>query len=364
MRILDKYITKYFILPFLYCLMVFIVLYIIIDLFGRMDEILKQNINIGILWEYYLSIIPLIVIQTAPVASLISAIYVLGTLNKYGEITAMRSAGISIYRILMPFIYIGFAITILVFSISEKILPQSMRKAESIKANSIENIDKSKPVNKIMIPNIALYGKDNRLIFIDNFDPTSKTAMGITILEQDKKDNVSLKISAHEAKWLDGKWVFSNILTYKLDNKGTVIGSPEFFQEKIIYMEKPKDLISKGTNYEYMSFRDLLNYTKNFSKTSPKLITRLRVDLHQKISLPFINLVVILIGAGFALRVRQRGKATALLGIGMSIAIGFIYYAFMASCMALGKSGTLPAFLSAHLANILFGLIGVIMIRN
>ena len=346
--------------------MVFIVLYIIIDLFGRMDEILKQNINIGILWEYYLSMIPLIVIQTAPVASLISAIYVLGALNKYGEITAMRSAGISIYRILMPFIYIGFAITILVFSISEKILPQSMRKAESIKANSIENIDNSRgrPRPSPTIPNIALYGKDNRLIFIDNFDPTSKTAMGITILEQDKKDNVSLKISAHEAKWLDGKWVFSNILTYKLDNKGTVIGSPEFFQEKIIYMEKPKDLISKGTNYEYMSFRDLLNYTKNFSKTSPKLITRLRVDLHQKISLPFINLVVILIGAGFALRVRQRGKATALLGIGMSIAIGFIYYAFMASCIAFGKSGTLPAFLSAHLANILFGLIGVIMIRN
>jgi len=36
----------------------------------------------------------------------------------------------------------------------------------------------------------------------------------------------------------------------------------------------------------------------------------------------------------------------------------------MASCIALGKSGNLPAFLSAHLANILFGLIGIILIRN
>ena len=85
MRILDKYIAKYFILPFLYCLTVFIVLYIIIDLFGRLDEVLKQSINMGILWEYYLSMIPLIVTQTAPVASLISTIYVLGTLNKYGR---------------------------------------------------------------------------------------------------------------------------------------------------------------------------------------------------------------------------------------------------------------------------------------
>lgn len=364
MRILDKYIAKYFIVPLLYCLTVFIVLYVIIDVFGRLDEILKHNIHMGILLEYYLSMIPLIIIQTTPVASLISTIYVLGTLNKYGEITAMRAAGISIHRILMPFIYIGLAITILIFSISEKVLPQSMRKAESIKENSIENADKTKPANKKIIPNIALYGKNNRLIFIDNFNPSSKTAMGITILEQDKKDNVALKINAHEAKWIDGKWIFSDILMYKLDDKGMVLGAPEFFQEKILNMEKPKDLISKGTNYDYMSFHDLLNYIKNFSETSPKLITRLRVDLHQKISFPFISFVVILIGAGFALKIRQRGKATALLGIGMSIIIGFIYYTFMASCIALGKSGALPAFVSAHLANILFGLIGVALIRN
>ncbi len=364
MRILDKYITKYFIMPFLYCLLSFIVLYIIINLFGRLDEVLKQNIHIPILLEYYTSMIPLIIIQASPIASLISAIYVIGTLNKYGEITAMRAAGISIHRILMPFIYIGFAITILVFSISEKILPQSMKKAESIQENYLDRVDKNKPINKKTITNIAFYGKNNRLIFIDNFDPSSKTVLGITILEQDKKDNVSLKINAHEAKWLDGKWIFSNILMYKLDDKGMVIGSPEFFQEKIIYMEKPKDLMSKGANYEYMNFQDLRNYIKNFSETSPKLITRLRVDLHQKIGLPFASLVVILIGAGFALRVRQRDKATALLGVGMSITIGFVYYAFMASCIAFGKSGILPAFISVHLANILFGLIGIILIRN
>ena len=364
MKILDKYIAKYFILPLLFCLAVFIILYIIINLFGRLDEILRQNIHIPILIEYYLLMMPLIIIQTAPVASLISTIYVLGTLNKYGEITAMRAAGISILRILMPFIYIGFVISILIFSISEKILPESMKKAASIRENYLDRTDKNKPINKKAINNIAFYGKNNRLIFINNFDPPSKIAMGITILEQDKKDNVSLKINAHQAKWQDGKWIFSDILMYKLDDKGMVIGSPEFFQDKILDMEKPKDLISRGTDYEYMNFTDLGNYIKNFSETSPKLITRLRVDLYQKLSIPFASLVVILIGAGFALRVRQRGKATALLGIGMSIVIGFIYYAFMASCIALGKSGILPVFVSAHLANILFGSIGIFLIKN
>ncbi|MFA5388366.1 MAG: LPS export ABC transporter permease LptG [Candidatus Omnitrophota bacterium] len=364
MRILDKYIAKYFILPLIYCLLVFVILYVIIDLFGRLDEVLKQNIHIGILWEYYLSMIPLIVSQTAPVASLISSIYVLGSLNKYGEITAMRAAGISIYRILAPFICVGIAVTIIMFGISERILPQSMRKAESIKENYMDSVDKNTSAARKNISNIALYGKNNRLIFIDNFDPSSKTAYGITILQQDKRDNVSLKINAHEARWAGRKWLFSSVLAYKLDRKGAVVGSPEFFQKRVLDMESPEDLISKGTNYEYMSYMDLSNYIKNFSETSPKLIARLHVDLHQKISLPFASLVVILIGAGFALKIRQRGRASALVGIGMSIVIGFIYYAFMASFIALGKSGALPPFLSAHLANIIFGSVGIILIRN
>ncbi|MDP2921188.1 MAG: LPS export ABC transporter permease LptG [Candidatus Omnitrophota bacterium] len=364
MRILDKYIAKYFILPFLYCLLTFIILYIIIDLFGHLDEILRQDIRVSILLEYYLAMIPLIILQTAPVASLISTIYVLGALNKSGEITAMRAAGISIQRILMPFIYIGLSITILVFAISEKVLPGSMRKADSIKQNYIESGDKDKLSNKKAINNIALYGKNNRLIFIDSFDPATGIAMGITILQQDKKDSVTLKINAHEGKWLENKWLFSNILMYRLGDKGEVTGAPQFLQEKTMEMENPKDLISKGTDYEYMSFNDLSHYIKNFSETSPKLIARLRVNLHQKISLPFTSLVVILIGAGFALRVRQRGKAGALLGIGMSIVIGFIYYAFMASCIALGKSGFLNPIISAHFANILFGFIGIALIRN
>ena len=364
MRILDKYIAKYFLLPFLYCLALFIVLYIIIDLFGHLDEILRQAITLTILYSYYLSMIPFIVIQTAPVASLIATIYALGSMNKYGELTAMRAAGISIYRILLPFIYIGLSISIFIFVVSEKFLPESMQKAESIKENYIENIQKNKSINKKLITNIALYGKNNRLIFIDSLDQSSKTAKGITILQQDKKNNISLKMHAHEGKWMDGKWLFSNILMYKLGSESTVVGSPEFFQEKIMNMESPKDLVSKGTNYEYMNLHNLSNYINNFSKTSPKLIAKLRVDMHQKISFPFTSLVVMLIGAGFAINIKQRGRASSLLGIGASIVIGFIYYAFMASCIAFGKSGALPAFLSAHLANIIFGLIGITLIRN
>lgn len=364
MRILDKYITKYFLLSFSYCLAIFIFLYIIIDLFGMLDEILRHGLSVFILQGYYTSMIPFIILQTSPVAALLSTIYVLGTMNKHGELTAMRAAGLNMYRIIAPFIFIGFAISILLLAISEKILPNTMKNAKDIKETYIDKTWEAKKLDKKTLYNIALYGKNNRLIFIDSIDTYNKIIRGVTILQQDKKDNVSSKTSAHEGKWIDNKWVFSNILVYRLNNNGMVVGNPVFFEEKTLDLESPNDLISKGADYEFMGFTGLRNYIKNFSSSSPKLMTRLMVDLNYKISMPFTSLVVILIGAGFAIRINQRSKATALMGAGLSILIGFIYYAIMATCIALGKSGMLEPFISTNLANIIFSLIGIALIKN
>ncbi|MFA4991783.1 MAG: LptF/LptG family permease [Candidatus Omnitrophota bacterium] len=364
MRILDKYITRYFLPPFLYCLLTFILLYVIIDLFGHLDEVLKQSISIFILNQYYMAMIPLIITQAAPLSALISTIYVLGTMNKNGEITAMRAAGISMFRVLIPFLFLGLAISMAVFLISEKIVPQGMKTVESIKENHIEKNEKNKTTDKKIISNIAVYGRNNRLIFIDAFDNHDKTVRGVTILQQDKKGNVSSKMNAHEGKWTGGRWIFYNILLYKLNDKGIVMSNPVFFEEKGLDIENPAELLSKGANYEFMSHRDLSNYINNFSSASQKMITRLRVDLHRKVSFPFTSMVVMLIGIGSAIKINQRSKVTAIMGVGVSMLIGFVYYAVMASCIALGKSGILPPPVSAHLANFIFGLIGILLIRN
>lgn len=364
MRILDKYIIKNFLLPFVYCLVLFIFLFIIIDLFGHLDEILKYKVPILTLYEYYLSMVPFIITHTSPVSALIATIYVISTMNKYAEITAMRASGINIFRVLLPFICIGLSVSVIIFAVSEKLIPLSAKNVQYIKQNYMEKERHAADKNNAIINNIALYGKNGSLIFIRSYDIYNNTAEGITILEQDNAGNVTGKTNAEKGKWLGHTWLFSNILIYKLDAKGMVSGNPSFSEEKKLDMESPEEIISKGIDYEFMSFRDLTNYIRNFSRASPDITRRLQVDLHQKISFPFTSLIVILIGAGSSLKIKFRGKTAALMGVGISIIIGFLYYALMATFIALGKGGILPPFLSAHLANILFGSIGTLLIKN
>ena len=100
-----------------------------------------------------------------------------------------------------------------------------------------------------------------------------------------------------------------------------------------------------------MSYQDLRKYIVNFGGAGERMIRGLLVELHYKIALPLISLIIILIGAPFAMITTRGG---VLIGIGMSIGIGLLYYAFIAISLAFGKAGILPPFLAAWLGNLVF----------
>ena len=110
-----------------------------------------------------------------------------------------------------------------------------------------------------------------------------------------------------------------------------------------------------------MSYRELKRYIKLFKMGSTKSLNRLKVDLCYRISFPFINFIIILIGAPFALHIRRGG---ALTGIGISIIIALFYYAFSAITLAFGKAGMLPPIVAAWLGNIVFGVYGFIKMQK
>ena len=68
-----------------------------------------------------------------------------------------------------------------------------------------------------------------------------------------------------------------------------------------------------------------------------------------------------LLGIPFALST-QRGGAMA--GIGISVMVGLIYYASIYFSLALGKGGLLPPFVAAHLSNVLFFIIALVLLRR
>jgi lipopolysaccharide export system permease protein len=291
-----------------------------------------------------------------PIAALLATLYILGNFNRYNEITAMRASGISLWRLILPFLITGLILSLVSLIINEKVVPVSSListtiKEQKIKKNKLKNKDK-------IIENVAFYGKENRMFYIKSFNQKENILSDIIILEHDDKQHLKSRLTAEKAVFEKGKWKFYNAIIYPLDRTGQLISEPLFYKEKIINLpEKPDDFLRSQYQTEFMDYFQLKEYIKRFKSSGYQPIKEL-VDLHSKISLPFINFVIMLIGIPFALRSTRGG---ALIYIGVSLSIGFIFYSFIAISLALGKGGVLFPFISAWLPNIIFSICGFLM---
>lgn len=359
MKIMDRYILNEFAKALVYCLTAFIFLYIIVDLFNYIDEMIRNRAAINTILLYYATFVPTIFVQIAPMAALLATMYTLSNLKKNNELTAIRISGVSLMRILRPLLFAGALLSLSVFIINDRIVPELMPISSQIREERIREIGKE---NKSVINNIAIFAKDNRIIYARSFDIKKNQLDDIIIHQNDENQNLVMKLSAQKGYWEDGKWVFENGTTYRLDETGYIIGIPTSFRKKIMEIkERPKDFAQRGLNPEFMNYRQLKTYIKRFSIQGSTTTRKLLVDLYYKTSLPIVSLVIIFIASPFALMAQRGGL---LIGIGISILLGLLFYGIWAICLALGKGGILPPFLSAWLVNILFLIAGLYFMKK
>ncbi len=360
MKIIDKYIFKGFIFPFLWCVFIFMVMAIIIDIFSFIDEIVKFKIPIGAIVSFYVFYSPTIFIQVSPMAALLSTIYMLSGLNKNNEIIAMKASGLSLWRIILPLLVIGIVISGCVFIVNDKIVPVSSKVSNVIRREELEKGKEAK--HPKILDNVALYGSGNRIIFARAYDTEKKVLEDVIMHEHDKNQNLISKTTAQRAVWTGDGWRFYKAIVYKTDNAGRLLGEPAFFEEDILPLkERPSDFVNNELRSEFMSYRDLKAYISKFQGAGARVVRSFLVDLYYKVSLAFISLVIILLGVPFAITSARGG---VIIGVGTSIILGLLYFAGISIGVALGKSGILPPFIAAWFGNIIFGGIGIYLIKK
>ncbi len=179
MKIIDKYMVRGFLGPFIWCLLLFIVMAVIIDVFSFIDDIVKFKIPITSIIAFYVYYIPTIFIQVIPMAALLSTIYVLSNLNKNNEIIAMKSSGISLWRVLAPILLIGAVVSIVTFIVNDRVIPISSKVSNYIRREELEKQKKS-GAEKI-IEAVAIYGSGNKILFARNYDTENRILNDIII---------------------------------------------------------------------------------------------------------------------------------------------------------------------------------------
>ena len=364
MRILDRYILKSVVSIFISCIFVFLFMYVIIDVLSRLEDILKNQIHCTLLIQFYLTNLPIMFVQIAPFACLLSTLYTFSKLNHDNEIIAMRASGLSIFYITKTVIIFGIIVSLFVFWINDRFAPSAMLASQKIQAKMDEGKKDRKEKKAESLINLSMYGLKNRLFFINRFYPATKTMEGVIILEQDEEQNLTRKIVANKGVYEDGLWKFYQSITYDFDQNGQIVGEPLYLEEEIMSIpETPNDFLAQRQKPENMTINQLDNYIWKLSKSGATTVIRnLKIDLYQKFAAPFTSLIIILLGIPFSLMIQKR--ATGLSSIAISIIVGFLYYILDAVCIAIGRGGILPPIIAVSSAHILALSFSVFLISH
>jgi len=356
MKILDKYIFRQFTKAFFFSSLVFVCLFILVNMVEKLDKFIDNNLSMQEIAQYYLLSIPLILLVTSPISALLSSILVSGRLSMSSELPAIRSAGVSMRQLLQPFLLGG--VLILVFNLVNAwwIAPATFSVTRSFEQHHFRKNDSDSKENH----NIHLLEPGNRMVSIGAFNPERLILNTVSIAKLSGAQLVS-RIDADSMHYDTRKreWIMQNVSTRIFTNENeefrfepsTAIKlslSPDALKE----LNLQPDEMNIVRHYHYLSEKESAGFAG---------LERSMVKFHNKTAMPFASLIIMLIGVPLAAKKKRGGLASE---ITIALFAGFLYIGLQRTVAMAGYQGALPPLLAAWLPNLLFLGIGYVIYKN
>jgi len=352
---IDRYLLRHFLRILGLTLMACIGIYLLVDFFEKASDFIEHKANASQYLSYITNSLPLIAVQVTPLVILMSTVLTLGSLGSSNEITALRSCGLSLWRIVRPLMLAVALISLGYLLINEILTPINTRQLTRLLDYQLQG----KPEPSLNSDRIW-YRDGNRIIKIALALPEKKLLQGISIFEMDQDFRLHQRLQISELRYQGGHWQAPIVKRRSFDPETGNLAAVTLLTNQSLDLDRePADFIRAAEQHGFKSALDLWHTSRKLSAEGFDT-TRLSVDLQTRLAAPFACLIMAFLGVPFSLS-RGRGSSIAL-GIGLSLAVGVCYFLLQSLALAFGYSGALPPFVAGWAANLIFLLLGIYLL--
>ncbi|MGB6120941.1 MAG: LPS export ABC transporter permease LptG [Bacteroidota bacterium] len=348
MKHLDRYIVGQFLTTTAFALSAVVVIFIVIDAMEKLDDFIDKQADWDIIARYYIFFIPEIIKLTMPVAMLLSSLFVTARLSTQNELAAMKSSGISLYRIMVPFVAVAFLVSALSVYFNGWIVPQANKKKFTLMREHLQ-----KDVITASGANLYVQDSPTRILSIGYFDDTRNLASRVSIQDFSPDDPTAMvgRVDAITMTWDETaeKWVLHQGVRRWFSGERERLERFTSQPAGKLHFD-PDDLRKKQEKPDEMDFYTIQEFIED-QRRAGQDVSRWEVDFYSKISFPFASVIVVLFGVPFS-SIRRRGGVGVQLGI--SLLIAFVYLIFMKVSQVFGYNGDINPIVTAWSANVLF----------
>ena len=367
MRLLDKYLLRELLVPLFYCLAGFFIFWVVIDLFQELNSLQEHRLSGVEIAAYYAVKSPALVVVALPIALVLALLYTLSNHARHHEITAIRAAGVSLWRLSLPYFGVGLVASGVLFGLNEFLVPDSESAAAIIKQRHVQQ---DKPgATQGSVRNLGFTNTREQREWLIGIYKVDTAVMINPQVKWVAPDGSERWLKAARAEWTNGVWIFYEALEYRTDPRThtapvplaqpSVLPRPQFsetpdeIQSEIKISNRLAITSSREADLSLAEIFDYLRFHPNLKRSDQWW---LYTKLHGRLAAPWTCLVVVLIALPFG---AASGRRNVFVGVASSIFIAFGFMVLLRVSLALGTGGYLPPWLAGWLPNIFFGSAGL-----
>lgn len=333
---------------------VLIFVFIVIDFSENSDNFTDRGATLSDIWNrYYLNYIPEIIRLVSPLAVFVATLLIVGQMSERVELTAIKCAGVSLYRFLIPFLVFATLTAALVSYLDGYVIPSA--NAERI---DFEREYVSRGSQRVDRNRIYRQESPETLMIINFYDNNRNIAYGMRYYHFDG-DEIVESMNATRMEWQD------STQTWRIIRAERRVYHEFGFDESVIANQDttfniyPRDLARTTADIYLLTYPEIVNYLNSLQRSGAAGMDEPMVQFYGKAAYPFGIIIITIIGFVIASERRKGGKGAIF---GMGLAISFLYIAFMKIVEPFGSAGSIQPLHAALLPHAVFLVISVVML--
>jgi lipopolysaccharide export system permease protein len=353
--IFFRYLFVRLLQPFLICLAAWIVIWVMTDLYGNMDEFLDHKVSIGLVLQFYALSIPKMLVQVLPATMLFATLFTLLALNRRSELVALQSGGMAPLWMFSPFfLFAVIWMFVLAWDMSGPAASAEVKRDRLLKQVTGQESGRGVFVNLPYIDTV------NHLVWMFQELNTGKNrATGMELEQRDALGHDVVKYYARSGQWNGQFWKLTGVRKFVYGPDGGVLEQRVFDTLDLPDITTPpKQLSLIISQPEQLTVPELERYLAT-STQSADYLANYKTEWWYRRIYPVTVLVLILFALSQGMRTDRR---SAVAGLGMAILVLIGFTALTGICMAMGRHGRLSPPVAASMTDFVFGVVGLYLL--
>lgn len=350
MNKIDRHIFVKLLTVTVFILGLLIFLFILIDFSENSDDFTDRGAPLmEIIFTYYLNYIPEMIRLVTPVAAFVACLLVTGQMTDRSEIIALKSAGVSLFRLFRPYLLFSLISVTSLLYLDGFVLPESNAKRFEFEGQYLNKKRQStgRQVYRQESPNTIM-----RFYYIAQ----KGTYAYKTEVYQFSDTTLNALTEINKMNWNDSTQAWGISILERKEATDEGFEKSRTLRTDTTLSIRPRDLARSSFDVYQLTYPEILDYIASIRRSGIGGIELPLVQFYGKISYPLSIFISMLIGLSIASK-KTRGGRGAQLGFGLILS--FFYLAVLKISEPFGSSGLIEPLLAACIPHLLFLSVGI-----